>query len=333
MVDRKANHALTSILRIVFWNQEENRLRAGWRLVSQAALNILLILVLSLPFGLRFNQSLNTSHLSFDMIRALLRLVATSFSVWFAGRYFDRRRFSDFGLRIDRSWWTDFGFGLFLGALPSTVGFLMAYSLGWLSIASTFSSSVGELVFPLAILLPFVQLICVGIYEELFNRGYQLKNLAEGLKSKRISAPRAMLLAALLTSFLFGILHVLGGDISVVSIVFIMITGIVLSLGYLFTGRLAIPIGYHIAFNFFYSHVYGFPNGGRVAGTSFITFRLNVPTFRPMFGFGVYYFGLFEMFIISALILAWVKVRYGAIQLHEEIAVPNLMSMESVGDE
>jgi membrane protease YdiL (CAAX protease family) len=267
------------------------------------------------------------------MIRALLRLAATGFSVWIAGRLLDRRRFSDFGLQIDRYWWTDFLFGLLLGALPSTVVFLMAYRLGWLSISSVFSSGIGDLAFPAAILMPLIQLICVGIYEELFSRGYQLKNLAEGLRSQRIPASWALSCSTLLTSLFFGFLHFLGEDVSVVSIVFIVIAGVVLALGYLLTGRLAIPIGYHIAFNFFYSHVFGLPDGGQEAGTSFITIRMNVPPTHPVFNYGVCFLGIFETLVISVLIIGWVKLRYGAIQLHEEIAVPNLLPVSSVGDE
>lgn len=110
-----------------------------------------------------------------------MSLIAATASVWIAGRLVDRRPFSEFGLRPDRGWWLDFGFGIVLGALLTTGVFSAELALGWVTITDSF-------VFPgggpslLAVISPIVRFSCVGLYEELIYRSYQIRNLTEGLK-------------------------------------------------------------------------------------------------------------------------------------------------------
>jgi hypothetical protein len=111
-------------LRELFVNAED-RLRAGWRLLFQFLLNdagisLLGFVVLSaaaLPGG---GGSPPPPYLLYTGAA----LVATA-SVWFCGRSLDGRPFSGFGLRLDRAWWSDLGFGLVLGASLMTGIFLL----------------------------------------------------------------------------------------------------------------------------------------------------------------------------------------------------------------
>jgi uncharacterized protein len=117
----------------IFWNREEGRLRALWRLLGQLIVLLLLTLALQLvttffAMGyLLYRESLPPAELAdpltlqnyivqsplLMMVSTVITLIAFVLSIWIAGRVLDRRPFSDFGLRLNRDWWIDFGFGSF----------------------------------------------------------------------------------------------------------------------------------------------------------------------------------------------------------------------------
>jgi hypothetical protein len=112
-----------AVFKSMFWDENLARLRAGWRLIVQF---ILLVACLAC-FGLLANRfgdyvprdPLDKSISLLDSAAALLSIIL---SVWVAGRFVDRRRFSDFGFRLGRSWWIDLAFGLALGAFGPEAG-------------------------------------------------------------------------------------------------------------------------------------------------------------------------------------------------------------------
>ena len=254
-------------------------------------------------------------------------LAAFLLSVWCAGRFLDRRHFADFGFRLSPSWWGDLGFGLVLGALLMTAIFLIELVTGWVTITETFKSDTNGITFPIDILWALVTFICVGIYEELLGRGYQLKNLAEGLNFKFFSSKGAIVLAALDTSALFGLLHALNPNASLISTLNLMLAGLLYSTAYLLTGELAVPIGYHITWNFFESSVFGFPLSGMDLGTTFIDIRQSGPRLWTGGAFGpeAGLVGTGARLVGILFIIGWVRLRYGKITLHEELTTPDLL--------
>ena len=140
--------------------------------------------------------------------------------------------------------------------------FLVELAAGWVSVTGTLVTIRPDTDFLPTILVPLVTFLAVGLYEELFFRGYQLRNLAEGLTWNVISPRAAIVLATLLTSAAFGTFHALNPNASSFSTLAIAFAGIFLAAGYLLTRELAIPIGLHIAWNFFQGNVFGFPVSG-----------------------------------------------------------------------
>ena len=115
----------------LFYNARENRLRAFWRLLLQFVLDTIGAALLGslafVAFAIFGGATLGAGALdslaaspALGTVIGGMSLVAALFSVWLAGRFFDRRPFSGFGLRLDRGWWLDFGFGLLLGAFLMT---------------------------------------------------------------------------------------------------------------------------------------------------------------------------------------------------------------------
>ncbi len=251
-------------MRRLFLN-EEVRLRAGWRLLVQLLLytigvslfgSFTLAALAGLSPGVRTDPSPYLSVLFY----AGAALVATA-SVWACGRSLDGRPFSGFGLRLDRAWWSDLGFGLLLGALLMTGIFLVQLAAGWASVTGTFVGVEGGAFFP-AILAPAALFVCVGFYEELVSRGYQLTNLAEGLNVAAVGPRGAIVLAWVLSSSVFAAVHLFNPNTGVLSTLNIFLAGMMLGAGYVLTGQLAIPIGLHTTWNFFQGNVFGFPVSG-----------------------------------------------------------------------
>jgi membrane protease YdiL (CAAX protease family) len=338
----------------IFWNRAEGRLRALWRLLGQLILLFLMMLPLQLVTTviamayLLSQKTLPPAELTnplvlqkyivqspfLMMVSSIVTLTAFLLSIWIAGRILDKRPFSDFGLHLNRNWWVDFGFGLFLGALLVSLIFLVQLTTGWITIGRAFVTNDSQMAFPLAILAYLVTFIAVGIQEELFYRGYQLKNLAEGLKGKAISPQTAILLSTLLTSIVFGVMHMTNPNSSLVSTVNIIFAGVfLLAVGYILTGELAISIGVHITWNFFMGNIYGFPVSGiDFSGVTLIATQQSGPPLWTGGAFGpeAGLLGSLAMLLGGLLTALWVQRRHGGIALNQHVAEPPCRGIRNV---
>jgi CAAX protease family protein len=313
----------------LFFNHDERRLRAFWRLLIQLTLFVagsellgLVALGLFIPWSAIFFAAY-----------ALLTLLVALGSVWLAGRFLDRRTFFvGFGLQIGNgAWWLDLAFGLFLGALLMTGIFLVELEAGWIKINGSFEgASIYTSFFP-AIVAPIVLFFCTGISEELVFRGYQLKNIAEGLNFSSLGPKRAILLAWILSSSVFGLLHLTNPNATAISAINIAVTGLLLGVGYLLTGRLAISIGLHMSWNFFEGNVFGFPVSGlEPVGAQFISIEQGGPLLWTGGAFGPEA-GLVDIAVSiagSLLIVVWVRARSGRVALQTSLAEPPTSEIE-----
>lgn len=316
-----------------FWNSDEKRLRALLRIGLQ------LLLFLLFALGLVFIMSdlllplipensplvqiqIRSNFLFGELTSPLIALGATLLSMFLAGRFLDRRPFRDFGFHRGQGWWKDFFIGLGIGALVMAMIFLVEMTLGWVRVSGFFTPKSGN-PFWLGVLVDLVTFICVGVYEEMLFRGYIQRNLMEGLNLRWLTPRTAVILATILTSIIFSILHLMNPGASLMSFLNIFLAGIFLSLGFILTGELALPIGLHIAWNFFQGAVFGFPVSGVSAVSPFISIEqvnsgwMTGGVFGPEAG-GI---GILAMLLGAALILLWVKKSRGSIRLWEELAV------------
>jgi hypothetical protein len=343
-------------LKTIFWNDEQRRLRAFWRLLLQALLMLVVTIPLQLVLGVVIAVVLLTQpgfspeqmgdvqavqDILFQspllmILSMVTMLLAFTVSVWLAGRFLDRRPFADFGFHLSRGWWLDLGFGLFLGAFLMGLIFLVEWAAGWVSVDGFFVTRDPGAPFALAILAPLLSFVAVGFYEELFSRGYQLQNLAEGLNGRVLGPRGALWIAALLSSAVFGLLHVFNPNASLVSTFNIFLAGVfLLGIGYLLTGELAIPIGVHITWNFFQGNVFGFPvSGTNYGAATFVAINQGGPdlwtggSFGPEAGL----IGLLAMGLGALLTLLWVRWRQGRVGLHLALAQPPEVRMGDAQD-
>jgi membrane protease YdiL (CAAX protease family) len=342
-------------IKTIFWNDEQQRLRAFWRLTAQliALAGIALLLQTGLglvAFGVLMAQEnialeqLSNPQVTQEILGAqavqqfvlespfmmtlytLAMLLACVLSIWPAAHFLDRRPFADFGFHLDKDWWMDFGFGLSLGAFLMLIIFLVEFAFGWVTVSGTFVTRNPGAPFPLAILPPLFTFLAVGFYEELFSRGYQLQNLAEGLNWPAIGPGAAIVIAAVLSSAVFGVLHVANPNSSAISTFNIFVAGALpLGVGYLLTGEMAIPIGVHITWNFFQGNVFGFPvSGVDFSSATFVAVEQAGPRLwtGSVFGPEAGLVGLGAMLLGGLLTILWVRWRYGRIRLHLALAEP-----------
>lgn len=332
------------MVKTLFWNREQCRLRAFWRLLIQGLLFVIGIVALALAVGVAalvwlLVQPGGASRLGSDpavlaamlaaqpAIRALSAagtLGVTLASVWLAGRFLDRRRFAAFGFHLGRAWWLDLGFGLALGALLMVGIFLVECTQGWVTLTGTLQAPASGQPFLLAIAMGLVAYIAVGIYEELLSRGYQLLNLAEGLNLRPLGPRGGLLLAWFLSSAIFGLLHASNPNATAASTASLVLAGLFLGLGYVLSGELAVPIGLHITWNFFQGNVFGFAVSGTDAGASFIAIAQGGPDLWTggLFGPEAGLLGVGAILVGSLLILLWVRCRQGRIRLCLRLTEP-----------
>src|SRR5262249_47387455 len=133
----------SSITRI-FWNDDENRLRAPVRLICQLGLTVLTTFVAILVMGNLFSAARNHGFLAglnkqtFDQVGNVLIAPVAGFLIYFTLKFgatkIERRDFSIYGSRLSPVWWKEFRGGFVLAAVLMTLVFVIEYLAGWIHI-------------------------------------------------------------------------------------------------------------------------------------------------------------------------------------------------------
>jgi membrane protease YdiL (CAAX protease family) len=232
-----------------FISSDEPRLRAGWRLFLQTLLFIIFGAVVFIAAGL-----LNLGGGENDSIFGqVLSFIVYTGSVFLARRLLDRRSIESLGLKLNGQALIDTfaGIGITFIQMGFIYGAMLAF--GWL----TFEGFAWQFD-PLSTVITstltfFVVFLFVGWNEELLSRGYHLQTIASGLN---------LFWGVVISSAVFGLLHLGNPNATWVSAAGIFFAGIFLAYGYIRTKQLWLPIGLHIGWNFCEGVVFGFPVSG-----------------------------------------------------------------------
>jgi membrane protease YdiL (CAAX protease family) len=313
----------------LFWSASEKRLRAGWRILIYTLLWIFAPAVaarligswLAMPLASAFPTVAGFApHAVGVLLKLIIVVLVTCLAAW----WLDRRSLADYGLRLDRIWWLDFGFGLSLGAMLMTLIFVVEWLVGWLVITGLMQVGLPGVSFATAILGALLLFVVVGITEELLARGYHLRNMAEGFNLSPPGSTGALALAWLLSSSFFGLLHIFNPNATWQSTLALMAAGLFLGLGYVLTGSLAIPIGLHITWNFFQGNLFGLPVSGNTfdSATVFAIQQRGPPLWTGgAFGPEAGLLGMFALVLGALLTMLWVRWRHGAVRLQTRLAI------------
>jgi membrane protease YdiL (CAAX protease family) len=250
--------------------------------------------------------------------------------VFVTGRYVDRRRLRDFGVRVDRDWWLDYAFGLGLGAGLMALVFLVQLGTGWVEVTGTVQPREGFAVRFVGLTAVFV---VIGLYEELLLRGYLLTNVAEGL-ANQCGKGWAVLGGVVLSSLVFGLGHATNPTATTLSTAAVALGGGMLATGYVLTGELGLPIGLHTTWNLFQGGVFGFPVSGLGVGASVVTIEQSGPRLLTGGDFGpeAGVVGVGAMVLGTAAIAVWARWRTGRLGIDSSVATPELRSADDDGD-
>jgi len=246
----------------------------------------------------------------------VFRLAVILAAGWWVARAIDRRPFANYGFHFSAAWWLDFCFGLLLGAALMALVFLIKWQAGWVTVVGMWRSDPPWLFFGLAFLAPLVLHLVVSIAEELLTRGNQILNITEGMAP--LGYVPAVMIAWLLSSLSFGLLHIFNPHADWVSIANLTLMGFMFGLGYVLTGELALPIGLHLTWNLVQGNIYGFPVSGKMQfQTTVVAIRDHGPTLWTGGAFGpeAGVLGILATMAGMLAIIGWVKWRYGDLSL------------------
>ncbi|QLC26666.1 CPBP family intramembrane metalloprotease [Parasphingopyxis algicola] len=205
-----------------------------------------------------------------QFLLATMVLVALLF-VW--ARHVDRRPFSDYGLMPFGRLLSATLAGLVIGTVSVAIVFGVSVALGAIEV-----SELPVTIAFAAILSFFLKMLVVGVWEEIFFRGFLFTSLRDVFASK--SNARAGIFGALLVSSLaFGIAHSMTDHASIASLAILAVNGAMLCIPFVLTGNLGLSIGFHAAWNFAQSKIFGFAMSGNPAEGSLIAIEQQGPVF------------------------------------------------------
>jgi membrane protease YdiL (CAAX protease family) len=172
--------------------------------------------------------------------------------------------------------------------------FALEWSLGWLHVESFAwqTESIDTVI--LSVLLYAAICVLVGYKEELMSRGYHLQTIASGT---------SLAWAWIISSAVFGILHLANPHANLLSVTGIILAGLFLGYAYIRTGSLWLAIGLHTGWNFFEGVVFGFP----VSGLPFYTLPRIVVS-GPVLWTGGEFGPEAGMVLIPALVIGFVLI-------------------------
>jgi len=308
-------------IRVWFWNQNECRLRSGWRVLVHA------VLTSGTAFGLYYSGVFSPGKLYLARIEVGL-LIVTIITTSLAARFLDRRALRDLGVHLRRrDWGRDLGFGLVLGLAEAGGLVLVASKLGWVQVRPHFRTTESGIGLVLAVLVDQATFVCVGAFEELI-RGYQVRNVAEGLAQTRLGGRGALLAGVAVAGLYSTAMHLNQQGTSFWLYVFA--NSAFYCLCYLLTGRIAIAIGLHAAWDFFISTVVSLGGAGMNAAALWVaplTASGELAADRGLIAL----VGLGLDLVSLPLLVAYVRHRYGGIRLDDAMAVYRTRDISSAG--
>ncbi|MBI3896533.1 MAG: CPBP family intramembrane metalloprotease [Acidobacteria bacterium] len=212
----------------------DGRLRAGWRLALFVVFFLLAWVVFSGVASLEWEEPTIASQIA---IFAAAALTATAGSM----RLLEHQPFVQVGLVLERRSRSELGLGLVGGIILVSTTSLVAWGVGVIQFqaSGTDAASAARLFLPVTFLF-----MVSATTEELLFRGYPFQRLVEGSNGW---------VAIAIFSFLFGYLHAGNPHVTRLSVANTIIAGILLSLAYLKTRALWLPIGFHFSWNWMLS--------------------------------------------------------------------------------
>tara|TARA_R110000868_G_scaffold259361_13_gene517494 strand:- start:4589 stop:5527 length:939 start_codon:yes stop_codon:yes gene_type:complete len=288
-----------------FFNNKENRARAGVRIPVYIFFSYL---VLSVGNSIPLN--------GFEYVLTALMSLGI---FWILFKVMDNRgSIKQAGISINKKWFAEFGLGSAIGLGAMSLIFFSEWTAGDLKIIGFGWEGNGHAFWALPVVMFFVQMLCLGFYEELISRSYLITNFKEGFTNTKINPTKATLGAILASSIVFGLLHVANPNATIFALINILFAGVMLAIPYVVSGRLSYSVGLHFSWNFFQGGIFGFRVSGIPIRNSVIDIQQGGNhiwtggSFGPEGGL----IGLVLILLISVFFLVYFKMNLGKIDIH-----------------
>jgi len=264
MTDRRAPSSMHSRFKKIWLGP--NGLRAGWSVLLFFAIAIGLLVASAFIARHLFHYAAPAdvmtpgSTIVMELIMVSAVVIATKIM-----SLFDRKSWLDYGLRAPHRA-RHLVQGAFTGAalMAATMGVLVLTHGVTIAVAS-----IGALALIKSGLLWGVAFVLVALFEELLCRGYAFFTLASGSHA---------MVATILLSLLFGFAHQQNGGERLAGLVAAGLFGMVLCLSVWRTGSLWWALGFHAAWDWSESFVFGASDSGQVAADSWMVSHATGPT-------------------------------------------------------
>lgn len=211
-------------------------------IVTVAAFQIVGALILGLDI-IHFEDYQQTSAQFFVMY--FLTMIGTVGIVWLFTTKVDKKSFVS--CMFDKTKiFKDIALGLVIGFVIMFSGFLILILTDQLQFVDI-HLKVSDLLYSIGLF------VFVAIAEEVFARGYFLRNLMVSFNKY---------IALVISALLFSLMHLANPNISIISLFILFLSGLVLGLSYIYTKNIWFPIALHFSWNFFQGPIFGFNVSG-----------------------------------------------------------------------
>jgi membrane protease YdiL (CAAX protease family) len=217
--------------------KDDTRIRAIWRVLLAG----IAIVQIQEPVAVMVVSALGLGGMFIGISQAVVfAMILVGWAV-----YIDRRPVSDYGFSLSGSWWADGIVGFVAAMLGFGVWLGVGASLGWADVEIAMTAPEGSVLLALAAFL-VGGVLNVWVQQTTFV-GMVLKNAAEGLSSRGVTATKAVWGAWIVAVLNFTLVH----QPSELGHAANLLIGLGLyGLLYVQTGELALPIGVHTGINY-----------------------------------------------------------------------------------
>tara|TARA_B100001063_G_scaffold178767_1_gene167783 strand:- start:87 stop:965 length:879 start_codon:yes stop_codon:yes gene_type:complete len=173
-------------------------------------------------------------YIAADTIIQYFDLIGIFLLLWILMKFVDKEPFINLGFSL-KGKMKDIILGMVLGFLLMAVGYSILILLGEIKFVS-FNYDLKSII------LLFLLFIAVSLVEEMYVRGYVLKNLLKSFNP---------VISLIISSAIFALLHFFNPNVNYIALTELFIAGILLGISYVYTKNLWFPIALHLSWNFF----------------------------------------------------------------------------------
>ncbi|HTC92765.1 MAG TPA: CPBP family glutamic-type intramembrane protease [Terriglobales bacterium] len=273
-----------------------NGLRAGWRGLIFLALFVITLFFVSICFvtiAPSFFQRHRFLSPALIIANEVLYLMALFFVLFVISRL-EHRSIGSYGLPAQHAFKSTFWAGAAVGFVSLTLLLLAIRTLHGFYFGSIALSGRALLHFTVLWAIAFLM---VGISEEYIFRGYMQFVLTQGI---------GFWPAAIVTSLLFGLVHKTNQGESLAGLAAVVAVGLLFCLTLRRTGNLWFAVGFHAAWDYAQTFVYGVPDSGEPGIGHLFNSRLEGPGWLTGGSVGPEGSWLsFVVLALAALFVAW----------------------------